>query len=277
MYIMENSAPDSPLAEIGVADSCLPLSRTFVPDSCPVLSLVESSQHLPEVVAESMAPAPERGRGSVRANPSQRSMATARPAVASVPTSAVDAALRPDNMHLRPEDYAKIVDWLENPDNFNQLHGGNRRKQIGGKYPSKKTVFNMMLVVLHHVGFPKEITSGDRLSKRFDRYLRRYKLALAFKNDTGRGLSARDIARGISFEDKLNAKCPHFDRMHILYGERANIEPPALACVGLDDDTQSQLDDDLGLDDDGNDDNLDQRSPTFVYGGNVDSVLLTGT
>lgn len=68
------------------------------------------------------------------------------------------------------EDFAFIVDWLENPNNFSMLHGcGRARLRIGNKFSSKKVVFSQVPVVLHAHGFPREVLTGDNLGKRFNR------------------------------------------------------------------------------------------------------------
>lgn len=49
------------------------------------------------------------------------------------------------------------------------------------------------------------------------------------KKDSGTGLMLIEMRAGITLESKLKKICPHFARMHALYGERANVNPP---CTG---------------------------------------------
>lgn len=65
-------------------------------------------------------------------------------------------------------DYAKIINWLEVPENFAQLTSKGRKTKIGGNYPSKKTIFKKMLTLLHDHGFPKGISIGENLKKQYD-------------------------------------------------------------------------------------------------------------
>lgn len=188
------------------------------------------------------------------------------------------ALLSPEKLRLRPDDLGFIVDWLENPENFNSLHGGNRRTKVAGKFRSKKTVFNCMLIQLHDVGFPDFVRTGVNLGARMTRYMRRYKDANIFLKDTGSGLTAAETDAGLTLDDKLEKMCPHFHRMHAMFGERANIEPPAIACLGFPNDSQfatSLADDDELAEDDDDDDT--PRSPTFSYAGVPDPELMNGT
>lgn len=89
-----------------------------------------------------------------------------------------------------------------------------------------------MLVVLHSNGFPRFVTTAENLGKRFTRYVQKYKEALALKNDSGVGVTMAEMSAGITLEDRLEKLCPHFDRMHALYGERANVNPPSTGLSG---------------------------------------------
>lgn len=138
-----------------------------------------------------------------------------------------------DNRKLLPAHLVKIVDWLEIPENFAMLNGSSRRLPLGVRHPNKKTVYQMMLVVLHANGFPRFVSTGENLGKRFTRYLKKYKEAFNIKNDSGSGLTMGELRAGITLDEKLEKICPHFQRMHILYGERANVQPPSTATGGM--------------------------------------------
>jgi hypothetical protein len=142
---------------------------------------------------------------------------------------------------LKDKDYEKIVDYLEIPENLQAITGGGRKTQVGKKYGSKAVVFKKMLAALQHHGFPMNI-DGPNLQKRFGRYVKRYKDAREVKLDTGGGLTAEELADEVLLEDKLNKICPHFERMHALYGERPNVAPPILGDAGVDEDELILLD-----------------------------------
>ncbi|CAM6102103.1 unnamed protein product [Calypogeia fissa] len=101
-----------------------------------------------------------------------------------------------DKFQLKVEDYDKIVQYLEIPENFALLHSAG-----------KKT-----------------------------RYKREYKEARNLSTSTGAGLTEEELELGISLEDKLNKVCPHFDRMHLLLGGHPNVNPRGTADFGIDND-----------------------------------------
>lgn len=56
---------------------------------------------------------------------------------------------------------------------------------------------------------------------------------LAIKNDFGVGLIEVELAKGITWEQKLEKLCPYFEWMLMLFGKRANINPPTLGCLEI--------------------------------------------
>lgn len=76
-----------------------------------------------------------------------------------------NVACKSERRKLKPQDFVKILNWLELQDNFTMLLGTSQRSAVGAKHPSKKTVFKIMLVVLHSCGFPLEISTGKNLDK----------------------------------------------------------------------------------------------------------------
>ncbi|KAL3682031.1 hypothetical protein R1sor_000053 [Riccia sorocarpa] len=60
-----------------------------------------------------------------------------------------------------------------------------------------------------------------------------YKNARTFYLGTGSGLTEAEIDVGLILEQKMNAKCHYFFRMHAVFGARANVEAPAVGDVGL--------------------------------------------
>lgn len=149
------------------------------------------------------------------------------------PRSRVSDPTKRKKIRLTNEDYDKIVAYIEEPENFAALHGAGRKTRIGGgKCHTKATAFGIMAAQLSgRGGFPQ--VTGDELRKRFDRYVNMFKKAKELQNSTGGGLSEVEISQGMTMEDKLNNKCPHFFRMNAIFGERANIVPPAEGSYGL--------------------------------------------
>ncbi|KAL3681292.1 hypothetical protein R1sor_024248 [Riccia sorocarpa] len=98
---------------------------------------------------------------------------------------------------MTKRDYEMIVTYLENPDNFAAINGG--------------------------------VIMGKKVA----RYVCTYKNARTFYLSTGSGLTEAEIDAGLTLEQKMNAKCHYFVRMHALFGARANVEPLAVGDAGL--------------------------------------------
>ncbi|KAL3691342.1 hypothetical protein R1sor_004993 [Riccia sorocarpa] len=142
------------------------------------------------------------------------------------------------------QDYEAVVAYIEIPENFCQVTGGERKTKVGSKCMSKAKAFQIMASHLSNVnGFPD--VTGEEMKKRYERYVSMYKKARQFKESTGRGLSEKEVERGVTIEEKLEKLCPHFNRMHAILGQRANIAPPAEESCGLPDSNGIDL---LGLD-----------------------------
>lgn len=90
------------------------------------------------------------------------------------------------------------------------------------------------------------------------------------KTGFGGGLTEANIEVGLTIKEKLEEHYPHFERIHAILGERANINPSSLALLGMpnhnevygyeedkpkgdeqpyEDDGQGQLENDYGEDD----------------------------
>lgn len=53
------------------------------------------------------------------------------------------------------------------------------------------------------------------------------------KFSTDAGVTEAELNVGITFEDKLEKLCPHFNRLHALYGERHTVNPPVVGSLGI--------------------------------------------
>ncbi|CAM6099537.1 unnamed protein product [Calypogeia fissa] len=137
-----------------------------------------------------------------------------------------------DQIRLRDEHYELMVSFLEIPEKFQAITGGGRCTKVGGKYQSKAVVMRQFHAALVHRGFPKDI-SPPNFNKRFQRYVARYKEAREFKTQSGGGMTEDELAVGMTLEEKLNKLCPHFERMHEIYGGRPNVRPDLEADVGV--------------------------------------------
>lgn len=90
-----------------------------------------------------------------------------------------------------------------------------------------------MLVVLHATGFNPKVTNGENLGKCYKSYYGKYKSTMLVKNQSRGGLTIAEVHPRLTFEANLEKMCPHFQRMHGIYGERENMNPPMFGAVGL--------------------------------------------
>lgn len=75
---------------------------------------------------------------------------------------------------------------------------------------------------------------SGRNMQRWMTYMRRFKKTLkASENETGLGLTKRELELGISIPEKLDRMCPQFQRMKALFGGRANITPALTLELGV--------------------------------------------
>ncbi|KAL3680399.1 hypothetical protein R1sor_023355 [Riccia sorocarpa] len=132
---------------------------------------------------------------------------------------------------MTKQEYEMIVTYLENPDNFTAINGCGRKTKITEKTLTKVTVFGHMAVTLCAQGFVK--CSGVIMGKKVVRYASTYKNARTFYLGTGSGLTEAEIDARLTLEQKMNAKCYYFFRMHALFCARANVKPHAVGDAGL--------------------------------------------
>ncbi|CAM6086294.1 unnamed protein product [Calypogeia fissa] len=177
-----------------------------------------------------------------------------------------------DKFRLKVEEYDKIVQYLEIPENFALLHGAGKKTRVGGRCQSKSTFFKQMLGALQQHGAPFTLMTTPNLQKRYQRYEAKYKEARNLSTSTGAGLTEEELDLGISLEDKLNKVCPHFDRMHLLLGGRPNVNPRGTAVLGIDDDEFITHDDS----DDEEDPTVPAYSTTSPPLPTTPTVILTG-
>ncbi|KAL3684643.1 hypothetical protein R1sor_002665 [Riccia sorocarpa] len=127
---------------------------------------------------------------------------------------------------LSHTDYEKILEYLEDEENFDFLYGSGRKTKVGGKVQSKATVYGIMAVHLAKTGLP--LMTASVLQKKVERYIDMYKRARAMIVSTGGDVEKFEMTEGMTLEKKVNKVCPHYDRMHVLFGNRVKLEPSVL-------------------------------------------------
>ncbi|KAL3676786.1 hypothetical protein R1sor_026734 [Riccia sorocarpa] len=139
---------------------------------------------------------------------------------------------------LGPEDYEKIVGYLEDPLHFTALFGDGRRTKVGGRCQTKITGYRIMAAELRAFGFPD--MTGAVLQKKVGRYCENYRNARTMMEGTGAGLDQHELSMGMTIQEKVRKMCPHFERMHVLFGGRPNVDPVCTISRGLPSDSQVQ-------------------------------------
>jgi hypothetical protein len=137
--------------------------------------------------------------------------------------------------HLSRDDYRIIVSWMELSDNYKAIHGTGEKTKVGEKV--KKS--DGFVALVKHL---KKNTStvalqtwtARNMEQRWRTYMRRFKKTLKrSQSTTGVGLTKQELARGMSFQEKLERKCPEFTRMKDLFAEKANITPSSTLELGV--------------------------------------------
>ncbi|PUU75742.1 hypothetical protein B9Z19DRAFT_1130802 [Tuber borchii] len=106
----------------------------------------------------------------------------------------------------------RIIQWLEEPENLRKIKKGSgiTKKtivaEIAAQIPTKEAI---------KVGY------------KYDNIMKSYRAAAKLNNQSGWGLSERDLDEGRrSLRDKLLSRCPYFFRLERILGDRPNVRPP---------------------------------------------------
>ncbi|OWY94642.1 hypothetical protein PHMEG_00035573 [Phytophthora megakarya] len=71
------------------------------------------------------------------------------------------------------------------------------------------------------------------MKRRWNTYKSKFTKTLNMKkSETGMGLTSKEIQAGLSIPAKLDKLCPHFARMHALFGEKPNVKAAATKELG---------------------------------------------
>lgn len=129
--------------------------------------------------------------------------------------------------HLTKEDYANIVTWLENPPNLTAIEGTSGKTSVGRGMKGSAQGFRDLGAYVTWKSGGRLKLDGKAMRERFARYKKLYVDTRALFDHTGFGVTEKDAKKGIFLlSHKLESECPHYDRMHALFGGKANIEPP---------------------------------------------------
>jgi len=137
--------------------------------------------------------------------------------------------------HLSRDDYRIIVSWMEVSENYKAIHGTGEKTEVGDKV-KKSDGFEALVKHLkkNTTTVALQKLTARNMEQRWRTYMRRFKKTLKLsQTTTGAGLTKQELARGMSFQEKLERKCPEFARMKDLFAEKANITPSYTLELGV--------------------------------------------
>lgn len=164
---------------------------------------------------------------------------------------------------------------MEISTNYAAIHGKGGKTTVGGKpMITNAKAFTQMAQRLHQRRSSTKnllLLTSRNMQQRWDTYRGRFKTALNMsKHQTGAGLSNAELDKGMSFQEKLENKCPHFQRMKALYGKKANVKPAATVELGVYSNATPRRRDQVSEDGKSDDGLHDFDDTSFAYDGMQD-------
>ncbi|KAL4094235.1 hypothetical protein PRIC1_009898 [Phytophthora ramorum] len=104
---------------------------------------------------------------------------------------------------------------MEVPENYKAIHGTGEKTKVGEKV-KKSDGFEALIKHLkkNTTTVSLQKLTARNMKQRRRTYLRRFKKTLKLsQSTTGAGLTKQELTRGMSFQEKLEQKCPVFARM----------------------------------------------------------------
>ncbi|MBW0468461.1 hypothetical protein O181_008176 [Austropuccinia psidii MF-1] len=128
-------------------------------------------------------------------------------------------AIYHQNPQFVREDYERICTYIENPDHYNDLFGEiNHRSTWGSKKITRIQAYENFakhLNLNHSKGTLK--LDGRKLQQRWSTFKKRYLEAVKILNDYGSKVQSNEYSE---FIGALEARCPCFERMHKIFGDK---------------------------------------------------------
>ncbi|KAH9122892.1 hypothetical protein AeMF1_005998 [Aphanomyces euteiches] len=131
-----------------------------------------------------------------------------------------------------------VLEFLEVEKNF--VGKATNGRPVQGGLPIKKAQGFTLMAAFINDRVPGNLKDWTKTSakNRFESYMRSFKTAFAWDGDrtggqTGQGLTAKDIANGITtISAKLDKICFQYERMKRLFQGRQNIDPSHVSEIG---------------------------------------------
>ena len=122
-----------------------------------------------------------------------------------------------------------MIEWLEIKENLQLVLGDSALNTpvVSGKKVKKVDAWKDLAAILTK-RHSKEFTA-DQAKNRYYSIKTNYTKTIDESLKTGWGLNDKDMLKGIlTLNDKLEAKCPFFQRLDVLFGDRQNVRPSSI-------------------------------------------------
>jgi len=152
------------------------------------------------------------------------------------------------------QEVSRILDWLEVEKNFKLITGSAQAdaKGVQAGLKLKKADGYVQLADFVNAKFQKK-WNGKIAGSRYRALLKKYKATRrAYTDVSGEkfGLTAEEIAKGITVEDKLERTCYAYRRWENLFGSRQNVDPSYVFEGGIDSDDDENDEEDEQFEED---------------------------
>ncbi|KAA1088095.1 hypothetical protein PGT21_011042 [Puccinia graminis f. sp. tritici] len=161
----------------------------------------------------------------MRKLPPSKSPAT-RSRISQTPQSqSSQAAVSDANPPFVLEDFENICSYLEEERNYQQIYGSASRTGVGSQVITKAAAYEMFAVYINNCSSQQLHLTGRQLRQRLDAYKKRFVAAKRWSENTGAGI---DVGEGLTtIEEILESKCPCYNRMDEIFGQKPNVTPLA--------------------------------------------------
>ncbi|EFP82452.1 uncharacterized protein PGTG_13733 [Puccinia graminis f. sp. tritici CRL 75-36-700-3] len=136
------------------------------------------------------------------------------------PTGAAD-----NNPQFIASDFELICTYLEDPHHYTEIYGNGPRTGVGQQVMTKSAAYDRFAIFMNDKTHKRLHLDGKLLRQRIEAYKKRFVAAKRWADNTGAGIEeGEDI---VSIDVLLEGKCPCYERMSALFGEKPNVTPAA--------------------------------------------------
>ncbi|KAA1072846.1 hypothetical protein PGTUg99_019550 [Puccinia graminis f. sp. tritici] len=123
------------------------------------------------------------------------------------------------------EDYEHVCSYLEEESNYTQLYGDGSKTTVGTTKVTKAAAYDIFAIYVNDNSNRRLRLTGSQLRQRIDGYKKRFLKAKDWAENTGAGIEEGDDLPTLA--ELLEKKCPCYERMYGIFGQKANVTPLA--------------------------------------------------